>query len=232
MTDSTTDQAQAVRHALDAAQLATEAAHEAEAAIAARSEAAQTLSRVAKQTQWLSMGAAVGACLVLVGGGLFWARASTHLSQAAEVQSLASASFVENVTQMREGILEMRAVIEDAGALAEVQRQDVAALVALLDQRLEDLVNYRASNAVADSAEPPTDLLVALIEVERNLTQAIGRMACAAPATAPQAAPAATPASAAAPAATPSPARPWSAPARPAQAASRPAPQPNPFRFP
>lgn len=212
------------QHALDAAQLATEAAHEAEAAISARNEAAQALNKTAQQTRWLAMGTAAGALVVMTIGGLFWARASTHLEQAAEVQATASASFVENVMLMNDTLEQVQDVILAAQGHADRNEASLNALIARLDQRLEEITRAPGVNGDREAALPNQcpDLLLALAEIELNLTRQLADLTIVpSPVVPPAADPVAVPASRPAPRTT--------AP----QPVARPAPpRPNPFRFP
>lgn len=216
--------------ALEAAQLATEAAHAAEAAIEARNEAAQSLGKVARYTQWLTIAMATSATLVLIMGGLFWMRASSHLSQAAEVQASATAGFVENLMQMNDALSQMQLVIEDATAFVDQNENSVAALIARLDQRLEDVVRDVAAGleTAAPAAPGQAAMLLALAEVEQTLGRQIADLATLTRAAeAPAAANLQTP---------PRPAPPPAAATQPRRttppATQRPAPAPNPFRFP
>ena len=216
------------KQALDAAQLATEAAHEAEAAIAARNEAAQALNRTAQQTRWLLTGAAAGAVLVLVAGGLFWARASGNLHDAAAVQAAATAGFVENLMQMNDALDHMQGVIAEARAQASETDASLNTLILQLDQRLEDAgltLREAAARAAGNGMECP-DLLVSLAEVELNLARRLDGLVATASAVS-QPPPAAVP-EARPRAATP---RPPAQPAPPPARRTAPA-EPNPFRFP
>lgn len=216
------------RKAIEAAQLATEAAHEAETAIAARNEAAQALSRTARHTQWLALGAATGAVIVLALGALFWTRASSHLAQAAEVQASATASFIENLMQMNTALDHMQQVIDTSAALADRNEQEVAVLIARLDQRLGDIVQDadRRGDLPQAAQSDPSEVLIALAEVELRLSRQIADLVTSAPPVVPPA-----------PQAAPAPASPIQQPpaSRPApRAASRPAPPApvNPFSYP
>ena len=234
MTTQTTasDLPEIATQALEAAQLATEAAHAAEAAIEARNEAAQSLGKVARYTQWLTIAMAASAALVLIMGGLFWMRASSHLSEAAEVQASATAGFVENLMQMNDALSQMQQVIEDATAFVDQNENSVAALIARLDQRLEDVVRDVAAGLEAAEPAAPghSAVLLALAEVEQTLSRQIADLAAVS-----RTAQAQPPASAN----LQTPARPAPPPAATTQprratppATQRPAPAPNPFRFP
>lgn len=218
----------ATQAALDAAELATEAAHEAEAAIAARNEAAEALSLTAKHTRWLVLGTAAGAVLALAAGGAFWVRASGHLQQAAEVQATATAGFVENLMQMNDALDRMQGAILAAQVQAEQNEGSFEALIARLDQRLQDMARDEGPVPAATDATGGqcTDLLVALAEVELNLTRQMADLMVPSPA---PSQPAPAPVVGPAPVSAAAPAR----PPRPAAPAPRPAPPPpNPFSFP
>lgn len=215
-----------IEKALDAAQLATEAAHEAEVAISARNEVVQALSKTARQTRQIALGAAAGAMLVLVVGGLLSARASNHLSQAAEVHASATASFVENLMLLNDALDQIQHTIDGTALAADRSQAEVNTLVARLDQRLEDIAREFAGSLESSGspASNSTDLLLVLAEIEANLSQQLASLALR-----PQAAP--LPAQQTA-TATPQPAQ----PARSTRPAPRPASRPeapaNPFRFP
>ncbi len=218
----------ATQVALDAAQLATEAAHEAEAAIAARNQAAEALSLTARHTRLLVLGTAAGAVLALAGGGVFWVRASSHLQQAAEVQATATAGFVENLMQMNDALDRMQGATLAAQAQAEQNEGSIDALIARLDQRLQALARDVGPGAAATHATGGqcTDLLVALAEVELNLTRQMANLVVPSP---PPAQPAPNPVAGPAPVSASASA----GPPRPAVSAPRPAPPPpNPFSFP
>jgi len=196
------------KQALEAAQLATEAAQEAEAAIGARNEGALALGKVAQQGRWLAMAAAGVSVLVLALG----------------------AGFIESLMQMNGALNDMKAVLGEVQAQADHREGAFDVLIARLDQRLEEIVieaAARSEDGEAQQSQLP-DLLVALAEVELNLTRQLADLG--------RIAPQATllPQTASAPAqVAPAPAA-----AAPARAAARPAarpaaaPQPNPFRFP
>lgn len=234
MTDPVTEShlQEIARKAVDAAQLATEAAHEAEAAIAARNEAAQALGKTARQTQWLSLGAVAGSILILASGGLFWARASSHLGQAAEVQAAATAGFIENLVQMNTALDQMQQVIDASTDAMNRSEQEVAVLIARLDQRLGDVAQDFAGRLdLTEAASPaPAEVLIALAELEMRLSRQISDLVVPAPA----AVASAVKPQQSADSASPTP----SQQARNSRAVSRPAPrpapppQPNPFSFP
>jgi hypothetical protein len=213
------------KQALDAAQLATEAAQEAEAAIGARNEAAAALGKVAQQTRWFAMGAAGASALVLVLGGVFWMRSSAHLREVTSVQATATAGFIENLMQMNIALDEIKTLALDVKAQAEHRQDAFDVVIARLDQRLEDVVieaTARGEDTEAHAMQFP-DFLVALAELELNLSRQIADIARGAPQ-----APLLPQAAAAAASVPPAPARPVTRPAaRPVAAA-----QPNLFRFP
>ncbi|MCH8467575.1 MAG: hypothetical protein LAT78_13540 [Roseinatronobacter sp.] len=218
------------KQALEAAQLATEAAQEAEAAIGARNEGALALGKVAQQGRWLAMAAAGASVLVLALGAAFWMRGASHLREVASVQATAAAGFIESLMQMNGALNDMKAVLGEVQAQADHREGAFDVLIARLDQRLEEIVieaAARSEDGEAQQSQLP-DLLVALAEVELNLTRQLADLG--------RIAPQATllPQTASAPAqVAPAPAA-----AAPARAAARPAarpaaaPQPNPFRFP
>ncbi len=219
------------KQALDAAQLATEAAQEAEAAIGARNDAAAALGKVAQQTRLLAMGAAGASALVLMLGGVFWMRSSAHLREVTDVQATATAGFIENLMQMNAALDEMQTIILDVQAQAEHREEAFNTVIARLDQRMEEIVIEAATRAETSETQATQfpDFLVALAEVELNLSRQIVDLARSTPQTTllPLAAPL--------PQAT---AQPQVAPPAPARATARPAPrpaaaaQPNPFRYP
>ncbi len=213
------------KQALDAAQLATEAAQEAEAAIGARNDAAAALGKVAQQTRLLAMGAAGASALVLVLGGVFWMRSSAHLREVTDVQATATAGFIENLMQMNAALDEMQIIMLDVQAQAEHRQEAFDTVIARLDQRMEEIVieaAARAENSETQATQFP-DFLVALAEVELNLSRQMADLARS------------TPQATLLPQAT---AQPPVAPPAPVRATARPAPrpaaaaQPNPFRFP
>lgn len=210
--------------ALQAAQLATEAAHEAEAAITARNDAAVALGKTAQQTRIVAMGTAAAAVIMLAMGGVFWARAASHLSQAAEVQASATAGFVENLMQMNDALDQMQAVIASSQEQAVKAEQSMDVVIARLDQRLAELAQDMGERLLSteQDAAPNSALLVALAEVELNLTRQLAALPLA-----PQATPPAPSASTSPP---PSPAAPRQTAARPTARTAP--PPPNPFRFP
>jgi hypothetical protein len=213
--------------ALQAAQLATEAAHEAEAAITARNEAAVALGKTAQQTRLLAMGSAAASVLMLALGGVFWARSASNLSQAAEVQASASAAFVENLMQMNDALTKLETVMAASQANVENAQASLDVVIAQLNQRVEGLVQEVGEKLTSVEADTPQNsaILVALAEVELNLTRQLADLTLAPRASA---SPAAAPVAAA-----PAPAAVKAPPAAPRQTTARPAaPPPNPFRFP
>lgn len=216
--------------ALQAAQLATEAAHEAEAAITARHEAAMALNKTAKQTRILALGAA-GLAVVMFGlGGVLWARASSNLSENAEVQASATASFVENLMMMNDTLTKLEAVVDRSEQNVEKTEAALDVVIARLDQRLESLLQEMGEKLTTAELDAPQSnaLLMALAEVELNLTRQLAELSLAPRAAVPAQAPAG-PQVATTPAPTKAPA-PRSAP-RATSARTSP-PPPNPFRFP
>jgi hypothetical protein len=213
--------------ALQAAQLATEAAHEAEAAIAARNDAAVALGKTAQLTRLMAMGTAAASVLMLALGGVFWARSASNLSQAAEVQASASAAFVENLMQMNDALTKLEAVMTASQANVESAQASLDVVIAQLDQRVEGLVQEVGEKLTSVDADTPQNsaILVALAEVELNLTRQLADMTLAPRASA---SPATLPAAVA-----PAPAAVKTPPAAPRPTSARTAaPPPNPFRFP
>ncbi|CUX82102.1 MAG: Growth arrest and DNA-damage-inducible proteins-interacting protein 1 [Roseibaca calidilacus] len=238
MTTRSPDLKTLAQQATEAAKLATEAATEAEAAIAARNDAALALDKTAKQTRMTAIVIAAVAVLTLGVGALGWFRASGHLSQAAEVQASASASFVENLMDMNAALDEMKAASTAAQDQANQHQGSVEALIAQLDQRLADLTreamaaqqDAASANAPVAAAAPDQcgDMLIALAEVELNLTRQLAELPMAV--AAPDMTPGARPEAAAPPAPAPAPAQP--AASRPAPVLRSAPPPPNPFSFP
>jgi hypothetical protein len=232
--------AEAIRRALEAAQLATDAAHEAEAVILARSEASAAMAHSAKRSTMLAAVVGGAALISLLAGTAIWWRATADLRDAGAVQAEAAAAFVTRLTEMNSSLDRM-----DATQLAFAT--DEAGLAARLD-RIEQMLAARLPTLAAPGPAgltPPApdtfemriealrdDILAAITEAELSMAERMVQLAASAAPVAPATASAGTSAT---PAITPRPS-PVAAPrpvARP-DAAPRAAPpaQPNPFRYP
>lgn len=234
----TTDEG--IRRALDAADAANTAAQEIAELSAAHRDFAAAVMKGQKRNTLMAGGAAVGAVVALMLGGLVYLRSVADLREAGEVQVEAARLLVEELNGFDKIgdtlTAQQNLVLEDIAEMLDEVKSEIAVSM----HADEDPMGPQIATAIRDGVKEDIgvmreELLQALAEMDQTLadgTAAAPGMGMETLVEQMAALIAKVDALGAVPVAAPAPAQPVAAANRPTKPKPKPAPEPNPFSYP